>query len=433
MSSKLAFPGWSMGQVLLPQQFRALQETILAHMGLRSALQGLPAYGLARLQWDDELIPVGAFHIHKLTYVFRSGLLVDVPGNTEISNFNLKGVDLDAARNEEGKISVWLHVRKAMPLVHRVKQYDDDEEGVERAMYEAVLSVEPRLDDAAGSEKLAELRHRNGAWELLQYSPPLLRVGKGASVFLRDELERIRTEVQRLEAQLELRSSDTTVSPDQLAEQGRVRASAYRVMGLLDDHGFTGERVVDDGHDEVGQHPYHLFRALREFYAEFALLQGQTPEGWPIRYRHDDPAGCFGRLGDKIARHIGESPMTQPMLDFERSGAWFVTGEFPEALRASREIYMIIRPGTERSVHMEGVKLASPRRAGEVVKRALAGVPYERIERASLTRIYGRDAAFFVIRAAGDDEWAHAVSERALCFAAKPEHEGIRAMLVWGV
>src|SRR5688572_17311775 len=102
MRDDLAFPAWVMGQVLLPEQFLALQQTILAHIDRRAELGGLPSHELARLRWSEELLATGAIRIDGLTWVFESGLLLDVPGNTVIGNLNLADAKSDA-------VSLFLH------------------------------------------------------------------------------------------------------------------------------------------------------------------------------------------------------------------------------------------------------------------------------------------------------------------------------------
>lgn len=409
-----------MGQVLLPEQFRALQETMLAHVGTRARLSGLPAYGLANLRWDEELIPTGAIRIDALTYVFRSGLLIDVPGNATVSDLNLKDVDAE-------QVSLYMHVRNETRDASGFKQYLDDDYSVSRVIYRVELSLEPLLDDARESEKLAELVERDGVWGLGSYTPPLLCLGHGSSMFLHDELHRIRGEVERLEQQLAMRSAESALGVDQLTELRRVRASAYRVLGLLADQG-----VGQGDQQEVSPHPYNLFAALRDFYTEISILQGLAPEGWPIRYLHDDLQLCFGGLSERIERYIGESRLVQPELDFERSGDWYVTGRFPEALRKAADVYLVVKPGTAGTVDMSGVKLASPRRIEEVYTRALPGVSLVPLRSRNFSQTYGQDAVFFTVQIKGDEEWAHALREEALCFPAWPELEGIRAALIWG-
>jgi type VI secretion system protein ImpJ len=419
MRDDLAFPAWVMGQVLLPEQFLALQQTILAHIDRRAELGGLPSHGLARLRWSEELLATGAISIDGLTWVFESGLLLDVPGNTVIGNLNLADAKSDA-------VSLFLHVRNQTCDASDMPQYADDDPSVTRVIHQAELSLEDKHDDTRESGKLAELVRGADGWALGRFSPPLLSVGRGSLPFLRETLESSQRAVERIERHLAGRSIDAFLGADQLSELRRVRASAYRVLALLGDHGLGDDR------QEVALHPYHLFAALRDFYVEISILQGAPPEPWPVRYRHTALATSFEDLRVRIDRYTGESRLVAPRLEFERKADWFVTGTFPEDLCRAVKVYLVIKPGQRGKVSLDGVKLASPHRIEEVYTRALAGVRLVPLESASLSHTYGGDSSLYQVVTQGDMEWSKAVDERALCFRAWPELEGVRAALVWG-
>jgi type VI secretion system protein ImpJ len=419
MTDALAFPGWTMGQVLLPEQFLALQQTIVAHIDRRAELTGLPSHGLARLRWSEELLAAGSIRIDGLTWVFESGLLLDVPGNAVVSNLNLADAKAD-------EVSLFLHVRNQTGDAAGLPQYAEDEPSVTRVIYQAELSLEDKRDDTRESGKLAELTRGTDGWALGGFSPPLLCVGSSSSPFLRDALRSSQRAVERIERHLAGRSIDAFLGADQLSELRRVRASAYRVLALLADHGLGDER------QELSLHPYHVFSALRDFYIEVSVLQGAPPEPWPVRYRHGALASCFQDLGQRIDRYTGESRLVAPRLEFERKADWFVTSTFPEDLRKAPKVYLVAKPGPSGRASLEGLKLASPHRIEEVYTRALAGVRLAPLESASLSHTYGGDSALYEVITQNDEEWLHAVRERALCFRAWPELEGVRAALVWG-
>lgn len=418
MSDKLAFPGWTMGQVLLPEQFLALQETIVAHVDRRVELLGPPCHGLARLRWSEDLLAGGSIRIDALTWVFESGLLLDVPGNAVVGSLNLGDVKTD-------EVSIFLHVSAEPRDAAGLALYSDDEPSVARVIHRVELSLHDEHDHARESGKLAELRRTATGWALGSYSPPLLRLGRSCSPFLLDTLARTQRAVERLERHFAGRSVDAFLGADQLAELRRVRASAYRVLALLADHG------VGDDQQEVALHPYVLFSALRDFNVEVAILQGDRPEPWPIRYRHDALAECYDMLVERIDRHLGDGRLLAPRLEFERKAEWFVTATFPDELCRATNVYLMAQPGPSGNASLEGVKLASPHRIEEVHTKALAGVRLVAIQSASLSHTYGRESSFYEVRV-DDPEWQAAVRERALCFRAWSQLEGMRAALVWG-
>ncbi|PRQ08672.1 type VI secretion system baseplate subunit TssK [Enhygromyxa salina] len=423
MSGKLAFPAWAMGQVLLPEQFQAQQEALLAHVGVRAALSGLPAYGLARLVINEELLATGALSVERLTYVFASGLLIDTPGNAVLTNANLGELTDDTA-------SIYLHIHNDVIDATDLAHYVDDPRSVTRVIFRAELSLAARLDDARESVKLMELvRDRDRRWVLGAYSPPLLRTGGGGSPFLRDKLSRCQRSVRAVEAQLGRRIKDAFLGREQVSELRRIRAAAYRVLAVLADHGFG-----EDAQVKVALHPYMLFSLLRDFDLEAAILSEDQSVTHP-RYHHEDLAASFEVLRQRIDGQLGASSLNSKRLEFTHRASWYVAAPFPDDLCTSNEVFLIVKSSGPEPVMFDDIKLASPRRIEEIYSHALAGVPLTPMNAttaASFAQTYGRDAAFYEVGTAGDLEWAHAVSERELCFPSWRELEGISAVLVWG-
>lgn len=420
MSSKLAFPGWAMGQVLLPEQFQAQQDVVLSHLALRAELSGLPSYGLARLSLDEELLATGSLRVERLTYAFASGLLVDVPGNALVSNVNLDAVKADVA-------TVYLHVHNEVTDATGLARYEDDPRSVRRVIYRAELSLTAQFDDARESVKLLELVRRHRRWYLANHAPPLLRIGVRSSPFLREILLGCERAVRAVEAQVARRIKDAFLGREQVSELRPVQVAAHRVLALLADHG-----VGEQPQSIVSLHPYIVFSALRDFLLDTSLLQSsklQLPH-----YRHDDLAGCFEELRHKIEGTLAATTLNTNRLEFESRANLYVAGPFPDGLRKASEVFLIIKSRTGGVIDFEGVKLASPRRINEVHTRALAGVPRTAMSptsAASFAHIYGHDALFFEV-GTKDPEWGLAQRDGELGFPAWRELEGILAILMWG-
>lgn len=422
MSDKLAFPEWKMGQVLLPHQFHALQDAIVAQLHRRMGIAtGLPSHGLARMDWGQN---AKALYINRLTWVFESGLLLDVPGNATVTDLNLADVGKDPSR-DPSRASLFLHVCNQTIDGSGRPQYEDDGPELRRVLYQAKLSLHDKLDDARESCKLCELVRTNEGWTLGRYAPPLLRVGAGVSPFLLDELEGARMVLERLADDLTERRNDAFRGANQVSALPQALASVYRVLALLADHG------IRNGRRGATLHPYRLFSALREVYVEIAMLEGSSLAPWPIEYEHDGLAASFEALRLRIERHVKNSRLLVPRLEFERKDHLFVTTSFPPELGKARRVYLVVRPG---ALKLDGVKLASPRRIGEVVMRSLTGVRLSSSESETLSYDfgYGRDVAFYELRTQDDaHEWNHVVTEGALCFQARSGLEEARAALVW--
>lgn len=420
--SKLAFPEWVMGQVLLPEQFEAQQQAMLAHLRSAIRLRGLPAHGLARLVVDEVLLGSGALRVEALTYLFPSGLLVDVPGNAVVNNLNLR-------ENASTSASIFLHVDNARTDAADLKDYLDDPGGLQRVIHRVELSLAARSDGARESVKLLGLVHRGGRWELDVYAPPLLNLGGAASPFLRSTLDRTARAIEAILAQLQRRIRDAFLGAEQSVELRRVRAAAERVLARLGDHGVgSSERE-----QQVACHPYVLYAALRDFYIDASLLREGDGELQRLRYRHEDLAACFEELRRRIEASLGAESLSQNRLEFERRANWFVAGPFPAALRDVRDVFLVVKSEAGTTVNLEGVKLASPRRIEEVYTKALAGVPIAPFQSSAFAHIYGQGASFYRIQAADNAEWAQALKDGDLCFPAWRELEGVSAVLVWGV
>ncbi|NVB39234.1 type VI secretion system baseplate subunit TssK [Pseudenhygromyxa sp. WMMC2535] len=420
-AGKLAFPSWVMGQVLLPEQFVAQQEAILAQVAARAELSGLPSHGLLRLQIDETLLASGALRVEALTYLFPSGLLVDVPGNMVTTNINLSDTSSETA-------SIYLHVDNELTDASGLTRYEDDPRSVRRAVFHGELTTTAQLDDARESVKLMGLQRQESGWALADYAPPLLAAGAASSPFLRRLLGACHRAVRVVEAQLSRRIRDALLGHEQVAELRRVQAAARRAAVLLADHG-CGE----DQRQVVSLHPYLVFSGLREFLLEAGVLQTSGSQE-PPRYRHDALAECFEATRWQIEGMLEASSLSSKRLVFERRGAWWVAGPMPESLAAVGEVYLVVKSTSGEPVDLTGVKLASPQRVDEVYTRALSGVPLRPMPTAlaaSFAQVYGSDAVFYEI-AVDDPEWATAARDGELCFPAWRELESVSAALIWG-
>lgn len=407
-SAKLALNRWSMGQVLMPAHFLTLQDALLQHIGLRSQLQGLPGYGVARLVWDEVLLGKGAVSVSALTVVFPSGELIDVPGNAMISNLNLSDHIEDTA-------DVYLHVLRE-PDDPGAERREDE---VVRLVHRVGLSSRRWLDDARQSMKLAELvRDPDGNWALGAYVPPLLQMG--ASPFLSRLLADYAQALMHLEIQLASQLADSFLGGDHVSRLRRCQAAVYRLRALL-----------ADCEGQVHLHPYLVFAALREFYVEACLLQGVDPDSPPAEYDHDDLGSCFGALSQKIFDKLRLSPGRSPRLPFTRDGYRMIAGPLPEALLSAREVYLLILRPFDEQVPLDEVKLASPARLELVHRHALPGVPFRKVVAAGFMHTFGVNADFYLLELG--DEWAQALREGAVCFFSRPQLTNASAALTWRV
>jgi type VI secretion system protein ImpJ len=425
---RLALHRWEMGQVLHPAQFRAQEEALLEHVGLRAQLAGLPSYGVARLRWREAQLASGDLSISALTVVMPSGLPIDYPGNAVLTTRNLS-----LPAKAEGPVPIYLHLRsERRPGDARdLSQYEADEPEIKRTIYQVEISAEPGLENEEQRMKLAELRFGDGAWTLASYVPPLLRLGSSATPFLRDTLAHAVTAIDAFESELVKRAADSVVGAEQMSEVRRILTAVYRVRAVLADHGYGAATQA------VALHPYHLFAALRDFYLEASVLQGRALDAWPLRYQHDDLRGCFEQVVTGLDRGLSVPTVVSPRLAFERDDYWFVSGGFPDELRGATEVFLLLERGgsataADRAIAppLDDIKLASPLRAEEVYTKALEGVPRRPIPSLGFAQTFGHRATVFQLDCRSR-EWRQAVAEGALCFAVLPGLEAFSAALFW--
>lgn len=410
-NSKLARSRWSMGQVLMPAHFTAQEEALLAHLGVRFGLRGLPAHGVGHLVWDEALLARGALSVSALTAVLASGELIDVPGNAVISNLNLGDV-------MASEVEIYLHVLADTQDARGMELYKDDAREVSREVHRVTLSTQSWLENARQSLKLAELRQGgDGAWQLLgTYVPPLLQVG--TTPFLAAELASYARTIDALQARLAEQMIDSYLGADHVSRLRQGAAAAWRLRALL--HDIQGQ---------VPHHPYHLFAALRDFYVNVCLLHGSLPEPEPVTYDHDDLAGCLGELGRRIAVRLQGQATASPRVPFVRVEDRFIAQPLPEPLRRAGDVYLLLQQNGRERVSFDGIKLASPGRLARVHLNALAGVPFRRESAADFAHTFGARAELY--RLEHGEEWEQALREGALSFWARPDLTQVHAALTW--
>ncbi|GEM_PF-2769526 len=444
--TKLAFPAWAMGQVLLPEQFQVQQDVILAQIASRAAVAGLPAWGLGRLVIDERQLEHGALTITGLSYVFGSGLLIEYPGNATLSNLSLDGVGV-------GKpAEVYLHIRNRMTDASELDIYEDDPRTVTRQVFQAVLSLKAQLDDCGPSVKLIQLGTDDGRWVLDDYAPPLLQVGCGYSRLLTGVLERCEAAVHTLASQLarrierailnrkqldadhgDAKAADIDLSRENLSDLRRERAATVRVLAQLAELGIGRERS-----GEIALHPYELFRCLRDLYLEVADPTQQESALDSLIYEHDGLARCFTALVTALDGLLGRfesQAARQSRLEFQEIEGWYVAGPFPDELHRATEVFLVVGHDSGKAASLDGVKLASVRRFDEITHHMLPGVPLAPVGptlEGAFIPTYGRDASFYELDVT-HPEWASAVEEGNLCFAGGPDFDGVHAELTWGV
>ena len=164
--------GWKIGQPLLPIHLISQEESLLAHLGFYIRNLGIPFYGIGNLKWDDTLLSQGVLSISKLTVIFPTGDVVDVPDNGTVSS----SYDLNLARLNQ--VSVYVHLLKELSEQEVFGESHEEEEKVVYSINNLVITNEHHLYAGKVSLKLAEFeKDVENRWKLCEnYSPPLFTI-----------------------------------------------------------------------------------------------------------------------------------------------------------------------------------------------------------------------------------------------------------------
>ena len=408
MTPNLARVNWQLGQTLLPEHLVAQEEALAAEAVLHLRASGLPHHGLAAVAWSEDLLAAGVLSLRTLTAVFPSGALADVPGNARVAP-----LDLNAPGTAE--VSAHLHLLAEPP--------DADEEAapasgaIPRRLVPLALSCDPAAAGAVETIRLGLFRKDpDGGWRLSDaHVPPLLQVG--ASPYLARPLARVLAALDGLEVEL-LQEAAGALSGPTLADVKACLRGVHRLR-----------RVLRAPQGQVRLHPYQVYEALRDFHVDVCLHRGAPVRHASDVYDHEALARLFDRVVEPLCEQMGVAAFRSPYLPFElREGAWRL--DVPREYRGAREVYLLAqKPGAQRAVSLEALKLAAPSRLSIVHRLALKGIPVERVERPVAANLFGPEVEFHAVRPG--EEWEHALRDGAVAFYAAPELDGVRFYLYW--
>ncbi len=409
MTGKLARVRWKMGQTLLPDHFIAQEDALSAEDALRFRMRGLPAYGVASLKWNANLLAQGILSVSAATIVMPSGQLLDVPENAQVAplNLNLPGTST---------VTAYLHLL-APGGGGGFADAGMDASAIPRLVHPIVLSADQGLADAIETIKLAELRKDpEGLWVLTdRHVPPLLLVG--TSPFLASELDELAAALEGFEYKLVLDSA-SYLSGSGLWTVKQCLKSVYRTR-----------RLLANLKAQVHVHPYTLWEALKDLYVEVAFYRDAAPRDIVEAYGHDQLAQSFAKVLVPLREQMTLAEKKSPYQPFSlRDGIYRVDLE-PE-LKQAKDVYFLVQKAQmHRTVSLADLKLASLSRLPLVHRRALEGIPLQRIDRPALAASFGPEVEFYQLGLG--EEWGHSVREGVVSFYDRPELAELEFYLYW--
>jgi len=420
--NKLARVRWRVGQTLLPVHFQTQEQALAAEARVRAGLSGLPQFGIASLELNQDMLEAGTFSIESMTAVMRNGLLLDVPGNATVESYPLEEAD-------KTEVVLYLHERQWEPE-------DEDEpvpaSGVPLQVHKLFVSPDQLKENATVLLRLGKVTQTDkGTWQLSpKDAPPLLQVGSNPFLepLLRDTLD-----VLLSRAQNELRtflgdSQSKRLRSEQLTNARRAYCEVCSLQAM---------RAEMDPEVGIYPHPHVLFEALRRFYFEICCYRQMEPDTrkMPV-YRHEKPGQT---LIDWLSlfefNFRAQGPLKNTWKAFERHDSRFVIelgrkeGVSPE----SHDFYLLVNrkePREPRS--LEKVKLASADRLGDVRRLALKGITILPPAAPGFAHDMPLDYDWHLLRTDGE-EWTRAWSTSGLSLAlyATPAVEDAELRLFW--
>jgi type VI secretion system protein ImpJ len=409
---RLARVRWQMGQTLLPEHFRTQEQSLVEELRLRAELGGLPSHGVAHLTWNEALLAQGSLSISSLAAVMPGGWLVEVPGNTTLAPFSLEGTG-------KSSTTLYLHLLAETVDSSGVTLYASDPPVLQRVLHRLHLSLEPVVDGAMASLKLAAFaKDMEGTWRQEgSWVPPLLLVG--SNPFLDGLLRELDGLLEHAQHLLLTQLSDSYLRSDRLNNARRTLCEVYRLQALR-----------TDMRQGIYPHPYPLFEALRRLYFEQCCYLEALPEERMPGYRHEELAQSLGgwmRLLQQGFRPEDSRSTHQP---FVCKDGLFILSPLPLEVIEAGETYLLVQrkePG-ER-LPLEGVKLASPSRLPSVRRLALKGVPFRHVPYPEFPHAFGPEIDWYLL--VQGEEWRHVARENGLAFYVTPQLEDAKVSLFW--
>ncbi|RKH12216.1 hypothetical protein D7Y13_23470 [Corallococcus praedator] len=404
---------WQEGQTLLPEHFRAQEESLSTEARRYAGFAGLPVVGVSSLRFNDVLLAKGTVSLEELSAVLPGGHLVEVPGNAEVMPLSLE----EAGRT---RLTVYLHLLGVLEPREEAVSAGEEAPVVVRAGRRLCLSLEPVVDDTVSSLSLAVFtRNADGPWRLsATHLPPLLSVGPHP--FLAPLFEQLDGLLQQAQGQLRTSLREGLVRGDRLASARRALCEVRSLQVLRQDmrHGLQPP-------------PYPLVQALRRLYFETCCYLEAEPDDELPAYEHDAPGPGLARWMELLTR--GFRPQASPMSyrAFECQDGHFRLAPLPKETPPPNDFYLLVRrQERDRPRSMEGVKLASPLRLPAVRRQALKGVPYDRVDYPSFPHAFDADIDWYRLTHQSE-EWQSATREDGLTFFATPALEGAQVLLYW--
>lgn len=404
---------WSIGQTLLPEHMRAMEESVISDAAVRSNGYGLPSYGFAGLVIARSLQTDGLLSLDSGIIVMRSGRLLTIGGNSVVNTVNL---------NNSGEASVDV-------FIHLINPATDDSIGDIKAVmshdvmqtwkYRLCLSFDNDIENTIEYLKLGRFKKDiDSQWQVSDdFVPPLLEVSREG--YLSPQINAIRSLLDRYCNNLVEECAGLQISGENLLSVKRclLEVNVYRqfIANIL---------------HQASVHPYHLYEMTYRLYLEICNYQGNDPTLGQLLYDHDRISDTLLRLLNTTINLFEKEKSVIPMVEFTQSGGLLVVELTEECLRAERWFILVQKPETHWDTSLiSSTKIASEPRLNIVHKYFLQGVSLSRIERPVFKHYFGPEIDVYEIK--NGEEWSRALADRSVAFLDDPKLASLKFFLYW--
>lgn len=404
--------GWQIGQPLLPIHLFAQEDSLLGHLGFYIQALGIPYYGIGNLKWDDTLLAQGVVSISRLSVIFPTGDVVDIPENGTISSYDLNVAGIN-------RVTLYLHLLKETSDKEIIGESLEEEEKILYLMNHLVVTNEHHMYAGKVNFKLAEFeKDVENRWKLCEsYSPPIFTIC--GHPFLTTRLSTIQAILESFQKELELESST-----GKLFEQRTLNTK----LCLMEVAKFR--QFFLNMERNVITHPYYLYDQLSHFLNAIALMYLDLGDFTVIPYQHEKVSPLFSKMIDQLIQYLKPKSERLSSIQFEKKQNCYVSERMPQDLYEADEIYFVAQfVDPKIKVSIEGLKLAAYSRLFNIHRFALTGIVLLRLESAPFNNNFSRHAQVYKLEK--DTEWEHALSEGKVAFTVEGDFPEIQGFIYW--
>ncbi|HTF97472.1 MAG TPA: type VI secretion system baseplate subunit TssK [Cellvibrio sp.] len=445
---QLAPVNWQMGQTLLPDHLVAQEDALAGEARLRFLAQGLPAFGIARLEWDEYLLAQGTLDIKNLRIFARlQNLMVDYPGNSLVVSqplhfentaraniyYFIFQENIAANNFSSGKFSTNNVSIGSNNDGNRTASVQDSDSPPKR-LFKLVLAQQPTLPEQFEHQltnhslvdhgKLAEYEQAaNKRWSLSErYIPPLMQVG--TSAFLQRPLQQLSALLSRYLTETYKICALQQLPELRHFEMKQCASVVSQTLQYLANH--IGNEKTDG---EIYLHPYFLYEQLQNLNRELALLSGEWAALNIQSYRHHDLHGLFKVLFRNIIAHLKHHSRSSQSFELLLKDGCYRT-QLPATLNNNDKLFLIIHCDGQPAIPANTMpRISSHKRINMLHNYSLSGVALKAVRLNAITHYFGEMSQCFQLLPG--TELSYIIRDRSLAFLAQPEFSKHRFYLFY--